>query len=69
LNGAVTRARATVVTVLVVGLGMFAIGGEHPFQGPVLVGFNEDHGVHLSDPFIVAAVVVALALVWLPRRR
>jgi|KBSMisStandDraft_5_1062788.scaffolds.fasta_scaffold3648646_2 hypothetical protein len=39
---------------------------SHPFEGPVLFSFSEDHGVHATDPLIV--IPLALAFVMVTRR-
>jgi hypothetical protein len=34
---------------------MLWIGADHPGSGPVIAVLNRNHGVHLSDPFVLAA--------------
>jgi hypothetical protein len=55
---AVSLAVAAVVWLLI----------NKPYEGPVLLVFNESHGLTLADLPSLAALVVAAALAW-PHRR
>ena len=44
----------------VVLLAVLALAGSSRIDGPVLVHLGGSHGVHLSDPVVLVAAVVAL---------
>lgn len=41
-------------------LAVLALAGSSRIDGPVLLDLGGSHGVHLSDPVVLAAAVVAL---------
>ncbi len=42
---------------------------EWPFEGPVVLKFDKQHGVHVSDLVTLALLAALLAWTWRPVRR
>ena len=64
-----TRSKA--IAISVVGIVVFFVEAliEWPLEGPVVLKFDRQHGVHVSDLVTLALLVVVLVWVWRPIRR
>ncbi len=69
LNGHVTRSKAIAISVVGIVVFVVEVFIEWPLEGPVLLKFAGQHGVHLSDVVTLALLVVVLVWVWRPVRR
>lgn len=69
LTYSVRIARGRLATaVVLVGVAVIWVRVNSPFEGPVLIVFTRNHGLTVADLPSIAAVVVAVLLVWTGRR-
>ncbi len=64
-----TRSKA--IAISVVGVVLFVVEAliEWPLEGPVVLKFDRQHGVHVSDLVTLALLVAVLVWTWRPVRR
>ena len=51
-----------VVAILLFGVALLRI--EAHWQGPTLIAFSGDHGIHLGDVFVLGAAALGAWLLW-----
>lgn len=61
--------RHLVLAVLVVLACGLAMVNSYPWSGPVLLTLTATHGVHETDPLVVALAGSCVTLLWLSARR
>ncbi|MFY9915082.1 MAG: hypothetical protein WAK18_10470 [Nocardioidaceae bacterium] len=61
-----TRSKA--IAISVVGIALFFVEAliEWPLEGPVVLKFDKQHGVHVSDLITLALLVALLVWTWRP---
>lgn len=64
-----SRATAWLATACVAGIAACFVIVDHPLEGPVLLSFSQDHGLHVSDLVVAAVAAAVLAAVWRRTRR
>lgn len=64
-----TKKRVRLIAIGICVFALLAIFTEHPFQGPVIYSIDKDHGVHITDLFVLALTAAVLAWCWWTNRR
>ena len=55
---------AVVVAVVLTCDAGLLLGGHHPWSGPEILGLSHSHGLHATDPLLLAIWALAMASCW-----